>query len=185
MADFQLKKRLIVTVLVILVLADVALLFFNSRMALPQQDRQRSLALLSRQLGLVTADVKRASEIREKRPNILQKFDDFENTMLPASKGYSVVSQEMDQYARETHLVVDGVRFHPKDVEGRNLTEITLESRVTGDYNGIVRFLNHLQRSKNVYIVDSLSVDTESPARGSPAGTLRITLHVRTFFRKA
>jgi Tfp pilus assembly protein PilO len=185
MRDFQLRKKFIIACLTILVLADVALLFFNSRMSMPQQDRQQSLALLNRQLALVKADVDRASEIREKRPAILGKFDDFESTMLPASKGYSVISQEMDQYARDTHLLVDGVKFHPKEVEGRNLTEITLESRVTGDYHGIVRFLNHLQRSKNVYIVDGLSVDTENPAQGGPAGNLRVTLHMRTFFRKA
>jgi Tfp pilus assembly protein PilO len=184
MPEFQLKKRLIMVGLAILVLADLALLFFNSRMSMPQQDRQQTLSLLNREVALRKADVERASEIREKRPAILKKFDDFENTMLPASKVYSVISQEIDQYARDTHLVVDGVRFREKDVQGRGLMELTLESRVTGDYNGIVRFLNHLQRSKNVYIVDGLSVDTENAAQGAPAGNLRVTLHMRTFFRK-
>lgn len=184
MRDFQFTRRLIITVLTVLVFADVALVFLNSRMSTPQAERQQSLALLNRQLALVKADVDRAAEIREKRPAILKKFDDFEGTMLPASKGYSVISEEMDQYARDTHLSVDGVKFREKSVEGRNLIELSLESRVAGDYNGIVRFLNHLQRSKNVYIVDGLSVDTENPAQGAPAGNLRVTLHLRTYFRK-
>jgi len=185
MREFQLKKRFIIAALTILVLADATLFFFNSRMSVPQQDRQQILAAQSQRLALVKADVQRASEIRDKRPAILKKFDDFESTLLPASKGYSVISQEIDQYAHDTHLTVDGLRYHGKDVEGRNLEEITLESRVTGDYNGIVRFLNHLQRSKNVYIVDGLAVDTETPAQGAPTGILRVTLHLRTFFRKA
>jgi Tfp pilus assembly protein PilO len=184
MRDFQFTKKFIIACLTILVLADVALLFFNSRMSMPQQDRQQTLAVLNREVALRKADADRASEIREKRSAILKKFDDFESTMLPASKGYSVTLQEMDQYARDTHLVVDNVKFREKEVEGRGLLELTLESRVTGDYNGIVRFLNHLQRSKNVYIVDGLSVDTENTAQGGPAGNLRVTLHLRTFFRK-
>jgi len=56
--------------------------------------------------------------------------------------------------------------------------------RVVGDYSGIVRFLNHLQRSKNTYIVDTLQVDTASSGQG-PAGTLKIGLKILTYFRKA
>jgi hypothetical protein len=145
---------------------------------LPQGSFRISWIALGRR-GFTTA-----AEIRERRPAILKKFDEFESTMLPAAKGYSVIAQEMDGYARDAHLVVDGVKFREKEIEGRNLTELTLESRVGGDYHGIVNFLNHLQRSKNVYIVDGLSVDTETPGQGAPAGNLRITLHLRTFFRK-
>jgi Tfp pilus assembly protein PilO len=79
---------------------------------------------------------------------------------------------------------VDNVKFHEKEVTGRNLTELTLESSVTGDYNGIVRFLNDLQRSKHVYIVDGLDVDSQTSGQG-PVGALRINLHMRTYFRKA
>jgi hypothetical protein len=58
-----------------------------------------------------------------------------------------------------------------------------MDASVSGDYNGIVNFLNRLQRSKNVYIVDSLAVDTAESGRG-PNG-LKISLHLRTYFRKA
>jgi hypothetical protein len=47
-----------------------------------------------------------------------------------------------------------------------------------------VRFINHLQRSKNVYIVDSLQLETDSTGQG-PANLLRINLRLRTYFRKA
>jgi len=185
MRDFQVKKKLIIAGLTLLVLADVALIFLNSRMSTPPQDRQLSLAADKRHLALVKEDVERATGIRDKRQEVLKKFDDFEDTLLPASKGYSVITQEMDEYARDTHLLVNGVKYREKDVEGRNLQELLLDSSVTGDYNGIVRFLNHLQRSKNVYIVDSLDVDSENPSQGGPVGSLRVTLHLRTFFRKA
>jgi len=186
MQDFQLKRQLIIAGLAILLLADAAFVYFNSTLSSPQESRQQILAAQTRQLALVKADVKRATEIRAKIPKVLKDFDEFESTLLPASKGYSVISQELDEYARDSHLIVDDVKFHQKDVTapGHPLSELTLDSSVSGDYNGIVSFLNRLQRSKNNYIVDSLDVDSQNSGQG-PVGTLRVNLHMRTYFRKA
>jgi Tfp pilus assembly protein PilO len=184
MGDFRKKKQLIIAGLVVFLLADAALLYFNSRLSSPANDRQQMLASQTRQLGLVKADVERATKIRATIPDILKKFDQFETTLLPAAKGYSAILQELDDNARETHLVVEDENYHEKEVAGRNLTELYLDASVSGDYNGIVNFLNHLQRSKNVYIVDSLAVDAADSSRG-PNGALRISLHMRTYFRKA
>lgn len=184
MRDFQVKKQLIIGGLTLLLFADAVFFYFNTKLSNPQQNRQQVLAMQTRHLALVKADVKRASEIRERIPQVLKAFDQFEATLLPASKGYSVISQEMDEYAHDTHLIVEDVKYHEKEVTGRNLSELTLDASVSGDYNGIVSFLNHLQRSKNIYIVDSLAVDTATSGQ-APAGALRINLHLRTFFRKA
>jgi type IV pilus assembly PilO-like protein len=183
MADFRKKKQLIIAGLAVLLLADVALIYFNSRLSSPANDRQQILASQTRHLALVKADVERATKIRATIPDILKKFDQFEATLLPASKGYSTILQELDEYARDTHLVVEDETYREKDVAGRNLSELFLDASVSGDYNGIVNFLNRLQRSKNVYIVDSLAVDTAESGRG-PNGTLRVSLHMRTYFRK-
>ena len=58
-----------------------------------------------------------------------------------------------------------------------------MEVTVSGDYNGIVQFLNKLQRSKSVYIVDGLEVETQNGP--GVVGALKVNLHLRTYFRKA
>jgi type II secretion system (T2SS) protein M len=184
MGNFQTKKQVIIAGLAVLLLADIALIYFNSKLSSPVNNRQLMLTTQTRQLALVKADVERASRIRSTIPDILKKFDQFEGTLLPASQGYSVISQELDEYARDTHLIVEGVQYQHKDVSGRNLTELNMEASVSGDYYGIVNFLNHLQRSKNVYIVDALAVDSAESGHGA-TGTLRVSLHLRTYFRKA
>jgi Tfp pilus assembly protein PilO len=184
MADYQTKKRIIIAGLSVLLLADGALFYFNSKLFSPASERQQTLAADTRQLALVRADVERASKIRATIPDMLKKFDDFEQTLQPASQGYSVITQELDEYARDTHLLVEGEQMHPKDVSGRKLTEISIDASVSGDYNGIVNFLNRLQRSKNVYIVDALAVDSTESTKGA-SGILRISLRMRTYFRKA
>lgn len=183
--DFKTKKRLIIGALALLLLADVGLAYFNAKLSSPANNRAQALTAESRQLALVKADVERASKIRQTIPDILKKFDQFESTLLPASTGYSVIAQELDEYVRDSHLLVEGSQYHAKEATGRDLTEVKIEASVTGDYNGIVNFLNHLQRSKNVYIVDSLAVDTGAETTRGAAAALRVTLHLRTYFRKA
>jgi Tfp pilus assembly protein PilO len=184
MESFQTRKRFIIAGLVVLLAADLALLYFNSKLSSPANDRQQVLTAETRQLALIKADVERATKIRATIPDILKKFDQFEGTLLPASKGYSVILQEMDDFARDTHVLVEETTYRQKDVSGRTLSELLLDASVSGDYYSIVNFLNRLQRSKNVYIVDSLAVDTAESARG-PNGALRVSLHIRTYFRKA
>ena len=184
MRDFTMHKRLIIAGLAVLLLADGALAYLGMKLAVPREVREQTLKAQSRQVALVRADIERAKAIQKEMPDILKKFDDFEGTLLPASKGYSVLSQEMDEFAKESRVIVDDVKFHEKEVAGRNLSEVTIEATVNGDYNGIVYFLNHLQRSNNVYIVDELAVDLQNQTQG-PAGALRVNLHMRTYFRKA
>ena len=184
MRDIQFTKRLIFIALGLLLLLDVGFAYYDVKMSSASENPQLDLADKTLQLGILKADVKRANDIRQGIPEVQKKFDQFESSLPPASKGYSIISQEMDEAARDTHLVVSGTKYQQKDLSGHNLTELELESSVSGDYVGIVRFLNRLQRSKNVYVVDSLEVDSESPGQAG-AGTLRITLRLRTYFRKA
>ena len=184
MRDFALQRKLIIGGLALLLLADGAFAYFIVRLSGSRDQRQQALTMQARQVGLVRADVKRATDIRQKTPEILKDLDDFETSLLPSSKVYSVVTQESDQYAKESHVTLDDVKFHEKEVAGqRNLTELTVEVAISGDYNGVVQYLNRLQRAKSVYIVDGLEVETQNGQ--GPVGALRINLHLRTYFRKA
>jgi Tfp pilus assembly protein PilO len=185
MGNFQLQKRIILTALAILLAVDVGLASYAFKMAEARQDPQKALAMENRQLGLLKADVTRAAEIQKRIPDVLKGFDEFEKGLPPASKGYSVISQEFGEYVRETHLRMEDVVFKQKELPGRNLDELDIVASVSGDYTGIVRFLNALQRSrKNVYIVDSLQVDIQNSVQGAPSA-LKINLHLRSYFRKA
>ena len=184
MSNFYVKKRIILTVLGVLLVADAALAYFNLKMNTARETPQQVLASETRQLKLLKADVERAGAIQKNIPQVLKQFDEFEAGLPAASKGYSATSQELNDYARDTHLQVGDLRFHQKELTERNLDEVAIEATVAGDYNGIVRFINKLQRSKNVYIVDALQLESD-PAGTGPGNLLRISLRLRTYFRKA
>jgi hypothetical protein len=187
MSDFKIQKRVILATLALLLLGDLALAYFNSRLSSNRQNPEQVLGTESRQLALLKADVDRAGKIKAKMPDVQKYFDQFETTLPPTGKGYSVLAQELDDIAKDTHILVQDVRFHQKELTGRSLDEIEIEATLDGDYIGIVRFLNHLQRSKNTYIVDSLGLDSDTgtgPGAQVPAGAVKVSLHLRSYFRK-
>jgi hypothetical protein len=110
--------------------------------------------------------------------------DKFEKSLFPASTGYSTVTEELGGIARKAGLQISGVNFHHKEIPNRELSEVELEATISGNYAGVVRFLNGLQRSANVYIVDSLALASENQPQGV-SSAIRVTLRMRTFFRAA
>ena len=89
--------------------------------------------------------------------------------------------------ARDTHVQVRDLKFHEKEVSGRNVDEVEVEATLEGDYTGIVRFLNRLQRSKSTYVVDSLGLDSVAstgPGNQGQPGMVKVGLKLRSYFRK-
>ncbi len=181
--DFNLKKRAIVLLLVLLIAADVALAFYSWDLASAQSAKQE-LALMTVNRDLLKKDIQRALEIRGHIPAIQKDCDAFEHSLFPESTGYSMVSAELGALAAKAGLRLDSRAFQPKTVKGRDLTELTIDAQVLGDYRGVVRFLNELQRSKNFYAVEGLSAHSASQAQGVRAA-LQVTLHIKTYFRAA
>jgi len=187
MSDFKVKKRLILAFLALLLAVDGALAVHNSRLGARDENPDVKLKAESRQVALVKADIERATKIKARLPEVEKYFDQFENTLPPAGKGYSVVSQEVGEIARDTRVQVQDLKFREKEIAGRNVNEIEIEAVLDGDYAGIVRFLNRLQRSKNSYVVDSLGLDSASGTgreNAAPPGTVKVSLHLRSYFRK-
>ena len=187
MRNFALEKRLIIGALAVLLLVDGAFAYYSMKLSEARRNPQEVLAAEKTQVELLRADVKRAQEIQKRIPDYVKAFDTYEGNLPLASKGNSVISEELSSVAKATHVSLEDQRFRRKDVPGRDLQEIELDATVGGDYANIVRFLNALQRSKNTYIVDSLGLESESATQGSAAATptgLKVNLHLRTFFRK-
>jgi hypothetical protein len=181
--DFNLKKRAIVLLLVSLIAADVALAFYSWDLASAQSAKQE-LALMTVNRDLLKKDIQRALEIRGHIPAIQKDCDAFEHSLFPESAGYSTVSAELGALAVKSGLRLGSRTFSPKAVKGRALTELTIDAQVLGDYRGVVRFLNELQRSKNFYAVEGLSAHSASQTQGA-RGALQVTLHIKTYFRAA
>jgi type IV pilus assembly protein PilO len=181
--DFKVERRSIVVLLALLIAADVALGVYSWNLA-SAQSAQQELSLMMRNRDLLKKDIQRANEIRSHIPAIQKDCDAFEQSLFPETTGYSTVSAELSSLAAKSGLRLDSRAFSAKSVKGHDLTELKIDAQVTGDYRGVVRFLNGLQRSKNFYAVDGLAAHSATQAQGARGG-LQVTVHIKTYFRAA
>ncbi|HYY72423.1 MAG TPA: hypothetical protein VE778_02410 [Candidatus Bathyarchaeia archaeon] len=176
------KKTVTLVVLAILFTADVVLAFYATKWA--TQGPQSELAGQKAQAKLLRADIRRAREIQQSIPQTKADCERFEESLLSSSVGYSAVTAELTEIAKNSGLQAPALGFHSKELPDRGVVEIELDVTVSSDYKGVVRFVNGLQRSKNHYIIDGLTLASEPTARVT-SGPLRVALHLKSYFKNA
>jgi Tfp pilus assembly protein PilO len=178
------QKRAVIIVLVSLVLADVGLAAYSWQLTSAPQTPQQQLALQSKQLEVLRADIKRGDSIRQLTPAIQRDCERFEQSLLPKSSGYSSVSAELDSVAKKAGAQIESRDFKEKEIPSRGVQEVAIDITVNGEYTNVVRFLNGLQRSENIYAVDGLALASDSQNQGSN-GPIKVSVHMKTYFRVA
>ena len=159
-------------------LTDLVLVGVNWRMATAPQPDQSELGLLKRQHDLLAADVARGEKIRKDLPAVEQQCDAFFKEQLrPAARGYSAVVDNLGEVARAAGLRTENITFRQHNPDKRGVIVVDIGATVNGDYPSVVRFINGLEHSDNFYVLDELSL-----AAGS-AGSLKLNLRLRTYFR--
>ena len=180
--SFTFRRQTILIGLGLLLAADLGLAAYSWQASTALRTPMIQLQADSRKLGILNGDIERAELIRHNLPATLADCDRFDAMLLPSSSGDSAVIAELDELATKSGLQKQTLAFRHKEVPGRGLTQVDLDTTVSGNYANIVKFMNNLQRSKNNYIVESLSLQQEGQANTS---ALRIGLHMKTYYRTA
>lgn len=182
--DFTWRKRIILSGVVILVLADVALAAYSWQLASAPREPKDLFAAQVKQHDLLKKSVDAAQKIRDNIPAIQKDCDRFEQSLFPASTGYSAVRSELGAAEKKNGIYLEDLSFKKTEIASRGLTEVMVDATVNGNYKSVVAFLNSLQRSSNNYAVDSLTLATDTTNQAS-ANIIKVTLHLRTYFRTA
>ena len=179
--DFNVRKRIILAALGALVLADVILAAYSWQAARASTSPKQQLDAANLEYKLLKADIDRARRISKEIPTVQKDCDRFEKGLPAASGGYSALVGEIGDLAKKSGLRMDTLNYKQKDVANYPLREVQIDATVNGDYPGIVRFVNNMQRSQGMYILEDLTLATQN-VQGA-ARQLRVTLHLRTYFR--
>jgi Tfp pilus assembly protein PilO len=182
--DFTIRKRAILGGMILLVVADIGLAAYSWQLSSAPHAPEQQFALESKQRDLLKADIKRAQDIRDNIPAIQKDCDHFEQSLFPASSGYSAVKSEIDGMASKSGIRLEDRSFKESEIASRGMKEVAMDATVSGDYRSVVTFLNALQRSPNLYAVESLTAGTENTNQTS-ANLIKVTLHLKTYFRNA
>ena len=176
----QTRKKAIRWALAVLLVLDVGLVMVNWRVsgADPKAMQWQKVAL-QKQRDLLAADIRRGQEIQKRLPEVKQQCDQFfADEFREASSGYSSVEADLGAVAKEAGLHTNGVTFRQREMGNRGMVEVEVTATVEGDYASLVRFINGLERSRNFYLLDSLSL-----ASSTGASSLKLNLQLRTYFR--
>lgn len=177
---FAMQRRLITGGLALLLVADLGLAIYSWQTSSALRTPMAQLQADSTKLGELKKGIEAAETTRHNLPTTVETCDRFEAAFLPASTGNSTIDAELDDLAKKSGVQVQSVTLRHKEVPARGLTQVDLDSAVSGEYANIVKFMNSLQRSRNFYVVESLNLQAEG--QGGPT-TLRIGLHLKTYFR--
>lgn len=181
--DFTTRRRAILGGVICLVAADLALAAYSYQLTAQPLTSGREISRREENLKKLKASVARAEQIRQDMPNTQHDCEKFEHMLLPASTGYSSVLSELRDIAQKSGLKAPDIALKTTPVPSRGLTEVAMESTIEGDYKNVILFLNGLQRSANIYEVESLALAPQKDNLKGPANVIKVGLHLKTYFR--
>lgn len=180
--NFERKKTAILAALALLVAADIALGVYSWKLG-TARSAQQELAALTLNRDLLKKDIQRAEDIRLHIPAIQKDCASFEQSLLPDGSVYSTLTSELNSIAAKSGLRLDNQAFKRAEVKGQSrLTELSIDAQVTGDYRGVVRFLNGLQRAQTFYAVDEIAAQSAAKSGGAK-DLLKVKMHIKTYVR--
>jgi Tfp pilus assembly protein PilO len=181
--DFTVQKRAILTVLAVLVAADIALAVYSYQLASAPFTSDRQFEAQNLKLKALRGDIKSAQDIKTDMPKTRQDCEKFEQSLPLLAVGSSSMTSDLDEIAQKSGLQIVTFTAKPKEIEHRGVIQEEIDLTVGGDYNSVARFVNGLQRLPKFYIMDALALSTETQKGAN--GALRVALHLRTYFREA
>lgn len=178
MADIRDTRRKVVTALVVLLVIDlVAAGILVSPIGRHRTERQQQLRQLQAELQSKTREVTPLQGIDKKVQEAKQQVTSFMSNRLPTR--YSEIADELGKTAQANNVQFTNVRYATEDTDLNDVKRVMLDATVAGNYKQVVKFINALERSKVVFLVDSVTLNQEQQQQ--QAGFVRLTLRLETY----
>jgi Tfp pilus assembly protein PilO len=181
----QAQRRLIV-VIVCLAIVDVAAVGFLLSPAIHSSKRtQAELQTLRAELALKRIQTVPALDMDQKLAEARTQIADFYSHDFVSR--YSEISEALAKAANESHVQLTNISYLPvkpspteaQPLVNAKLTELNLTLDMTGNYDSEIRFINALERSKMLLVIESVNLAE------SQGGFIRLSLRMQTYLRAA
>ena len=95
---------------------------------------------------------------------------------------YSQIADELGKIAQENHVQFATVHYNTEDTDLKNTYRVTMDASLAGDYSQVMHFINALERSKMVFLVNGVSLGQESGPNGvGGSGGVRLSIRLETY----
>lgn len=167
---------------VILLVANLVAFYFVLRpVGGSAEDLRQQAADMRLQLRQQQGSLERTRKLVAKIEAGRSEGDDFmQEYFLPRRSAYSTILAELTEAAMQAKIKPKESAFATEPVEGSDtLNMMQISANYEGTYPDLIRFINAIDRSDNLLIVEGLNA---TPQQGS--GLLNVTLKLDTFVRE-
>jgi Tfp pilus assembly protein PilO len=182
----QARKHVLIVIAVLLAIDAAAIAFLLSPAVGSGRARLEQYRTLSAELAQKRQQTIPALDMDQKLVEVRQQIADFYSRDLPGR--YSEIALTLAKAADESHVEVANVRYDSKSgdtklgAEGpaaHQLAQVNLSLELGGTYENEIRFINALERSKLLLVIESVNLAE------SQGGIIRLAIKMQTFLRTA
>lgn len=181
----QAQRRLVAAIVGLAVIDVVALALLLSPAIHSRKASQAELQTLQQRLVGKRVQAIPALDMDKKLDEAKAQISSFYAQYF-ASR-YSEISETLAKAANESHVQLTNITYSPvkptpdeaKTVVDKSLTKINLTLDMTGNYDSEIKFINALERSKLLLVLESVNLAE------SQGGSIRLSLRMQTYLRTA
>jgi|SRR6266478_5215422 len=172
----QLRQRLTVVIAVLFVM-DLALgVYLLWPGGWSARDHARESAL-QQEVREKTREVAPLRGIDGKLAQSRTDLSALYRNQLPSK--YSQISDEIDKLARENGVSLPALSYKADSTELPDVDRVKLETTISADYSKIPRFINAMERDKQLLmVIDQISVN------GQQSGQVTLSIRFEAFLKK-
>jgi Tfp pilus assembly protein PilO len=181
----QVQRRLIAVIVGLAIIDVVALALLLSPAIRSSKASQTELQTLQQQLVRKRVQAIPALDMDKKLEEAKAQITDF--YAQDFATRYSAISETLAKAANESHVQLTNITYTPakptpdeaKTLVDKSLTKINLTLDMSGNYDSEIRFINALERSKLLLVLESVNLAE------SQGGSIRLSLRMQTYLRTA
>lgn len=139
-------------------------------------DTHAADALLGKQVQLAQMKLQMAplSGLDQSVAKTRKELKKFFDERIPAN--YSAIESSMTNLEVKSGVRLSRVQY-TQGKPGQDLTQITMDAQISGDYPSIMHFVNGVERAKTFYVIDEMALT------GEQSGLVNLRIRVSTWLR--
>src|SRR5512142_1172125 len=168
----QARRRLIITMIVFGLLDVVAVAVLVLSLVAPSDARpQRVNALQAEVQGKIRTWIP-PDQVQSRINDARKQIDEFYRTRLPSES--SAISGELGRLAAQNQVTLTQAKYDVGDPPIPGVRVVTIDASLVGNYVQEVRFINALERSRLMFLVNSVTLGEQT------GGKVRLQLKLET-----
>ncbi len=171
----RVRRRLITAMMVLGLLDVVAAVVLLWPLMVPASTRQAHMQALQSEVQKKIRVVVPPEQLQTRIVEARQQINAFYKDRLPSE--YSAISAQLGKLAAEQQVTLSQAKYTVDDAEIPGLRLVSIDASMIGNYLQEVRFINALERSPLLFVVNSVTLGDQT------GGRVRLDLKLETYLK--